>query len=93
VSGELADRLMLRACPTCGGTGEVGMLSRRQADVLVSYARLGDQQSVAQALDMSVQTVKNHLGEAYRRLGVGSIVEAIYVLWLRQHFGDQSSGA
>jgi DNA-binding NarL/FixJ family response regulator len=69
------------------------MLSNRQADVVVAYARLGDQRSVAKALDMSIQTVKNHLSEAYKRLGVDSIVEAIYVLWLRQHFGDQSSGA
>ena len=80
---------LLRPCPTCGGTGTVvAGLTHRQLQVVTMYARTGDQRRTAEALDMGLQTVKNHLTTAYRKLGVNSFIETAYMLWLHEHFGD-----
>lgn len=56
------------------------LLTPQQRATLLAYGRLGDQRLVAAELGIGVQTVKNHLSQAYSRLGVGSAPQAIYVL-------------
>lgn len=66
------------------GEGKYGdPLSAREYQVLAVYARLGDQRHVASALAISMQTVKNHLSNAYRKLGVETNFQAFRVMgWL-----------
>ncbi len=52
-------------------------LTARQLEVLEHMTRPGaTTASVADELDISVQTVKNHLQVAYRTLGVASLAQA-----------------
>ena len=60
----------------------------RQVAVIQAIARHGSQKDAAAALGLRVQTVKNALGPAYRRLGVESMTEALYTLWLRDLWGE-----
>lgn len=82
------DLMFIRPCPSCGGRGYTTLLSPREQDVLLAYVRIGDQANAAKLIGMSTQTFKNHLISIYRKLGVDSALEACYVLWLRDHFGD-----
>jgi DNA-binding NarL/FixJ family response regulator len=54
------------------------LLTRRQREVLALIAEEGLQnKQIAERLHMSPQTVKNHLNEVYRRLGVTNRTQAI----------------
>jgi DNA-binding NarL/FixJ family response regulator len=59
-------------------------LTGRELQVLREIATTGDRvEMVASRLDMSYQTAKNHLGNAYAALGVRNIVSAFIALgWL-----------
>jgi DNA-binding CsgD family transcriptional regulator len=55
-----------------------------QLKVLEAYARLGSQKQVAHELNISLQTVKNHMQGLYIRLGVGGAMEALSAMgWVR----------
>lgn len=59
-------------------------LSPREKIAISTYARLGYQQLVAQEMNISVQTVKNHLSQVYLKLGVNNALEAMTVIgWLQ----------
>jgi DNA-binding NarL/FixJ family response regulator len=52
-------------------------LTRRQREIIDLLTLPGaTQQSVADVLGISVQTIKNHLTVAYRTLGVRSLAQA-----------------
>lgn len=55
-------------------------LTEQQLVVLAAYMQTGDMKATADHLGIALQTVKNHLGAAYARLGVGGAVEAATVL-------------
>ena len=59
-------------------------LTDREYEVLYEIATTGQRvEMVAARLDMSYQTAKNHLGNAYRTLGVRNVVGAFIALgWL-----------
>lgn len=63
------------------------LLTPQQRATLLAYGRLGDQRLVAEELGITTQTVKNHLSQAYGRLGVASGPQAIYMLM----GGDQTA--
>jgi DNA-binding CsgD family transcriptional regulator len=59
-------------------------ISRREREVLAAIAYCGDQRRAAIRLGIADQTVKNHLTNIYRRLGVHGIIDALYAVgWLR----------
>ena len=59
-------------------------LTPRQREVLVRKAEGKTYGQVAYELGVSEQTVKNHLGLAYARLGAEHLIEALRILgWLR----------
>ena len=59
-------------------------LTQRQREVLVRKAEGKTYGQVAYELGVSEQTVKNHLGLAYARLGAEHLIEALRILgWLR----------
>lgn len=51
-----------------------------QRRVLLTYAKAGTIDLASRELGISAQTAKNHLTDAYRRLGVHSGPQAVYVL-------------
>ena len=57
-------------------TREPGPTSQ-QLRVMEAYVRLGSQKAVSHELGISTQTVKNHMGGLYGRLGVGGVMEAL----------------
>jgi len=58
-------------------------LTPREQEVLARYAACGHQATIAADLDLSTQTIKNHLSHAYAKLGVGTGVEAMAIMgWL-----------
>jgi DNA-binding NarL/FixJ family response regulator len=56
-------------------------LSPREWEVVGANRRLGKQKLVAAELDISLQTVKNHLTTIYRKLGVSSFTQAVVTLY------------
>lgn len=56
------------------------LLTPAQRRVLMTYARAGHVAPAAAELELSEQTVKNHLSDAYRRLGVVSGLQALYLV-------------
>ena len=59
-------------------------LTPRQREVLIRKAAGLTYGEVAYDLGVSEQTVKNHLGLAYARLGAEHLIEALHILgWLR----------
>ncbi|MBL8056050.1 MAG: response regulator [Anaerolineales bacterium] len=73
ISGPLVDRLVHRqpAAPRA-----VPALTRRQRELLRLLTQGFDNRRIAQAMDLSVKTVENHLTSLYRALGVDSRLEA-----------------
>lgn len=55
-------------------------LTPQQRATLLAYARTGGIEGAAALVGISGQTAKNHLSEGYRRLGVKSGPQAIYLL-------------
>lgn len=65
------------------------MMSRdRQIMFLKAVIRTGSVKAGAHELGLSVNHVKNELSELYLRLGVHSIHEAAYRLWLQGLWRD-----
>lgn len=60
----------------------------RQVAYLQAVIRHGSQKDAAAELGVSVQHVKNTLGDLYTRLEVNSLPEAVYALWLRELWGE-----
>lgn len=79
ISGKLIDRLLSHQ-----GTvqqADVPYLTRRQRELLRLISQGADNRNIAQALDLSVKTVENHLTALYRVLGVDSRLKALnYIL-------------
>jgi two-component system, NarL family, response regulator LiaR len=63
--------------------GHEAGLSARESEVLALVARGLPNQEVADALHMSINTVKSHIRTAYRKIGAGSRSQA--VLWAVEH--------
>lgn len=61
----------------------------RQVEYLKVVIRTGSQKGAADVLGVRVQHVKNTLTDLYGRLDVGGMPEAVYVLWLRDLWGEQ----
>ncbi len=69
------------------GEGFAHTLSRREVVVMVLVARgLGNRQ-IASHLDLAEDTVKSHLGNIYRKLGVRSRSEAVRMALAEQWIG------
>jgi DNA-binding NarL/FixJ family response regulator len=64
-------------CPRCGG------LSPRERQVLTLAARGLTNRAIGMELGISPWTVREHLGSAYRRLGVDCRTAAVVVAWQR----------
>ena len=59
-------------------------LTPRQREVILRKAEGKTYGQVAYELGVTEQTVKNHLGVVYARLGAGHLIEALHILgWLR----------
>jgi DNA-binding CsgD family transcriptional regulator len=58
---------------------ECPLLTRTQREVLQAYAQLGREQDVAEERGCSVRTVKHHLSDIRRLLGVKTTVQAVYI--------------
>jgi DNA-binding NarL/FixJ family response regulator len=58
-------------------TGEPANLSAREVEVLEHAARGFTVGQIARRLELSPRTVETHLGNAYRKLGVGNRVQAL----------------
>jgi DNA-binding NarL/FixJ family response regulator len=52
-------------------------ITTREAQVLAEVAMHGANGPAAQCLEISEQTVKNHLSSVYKKLGVGSVTMAL----------------
>jgi DNA-binding NarL/FixJ family response regulator len=75
ISGSLLNRLTSsRSGHPSAGTP---WLTRRQRDLLRLLTQGADNRNIAQALDLSVKTVENHLTALYRVLGVDSRLKAL----------------
>lgn len=61
---------------------------RRQVDFLRAVIRTGSQTTAAHAIGVSRQHLKNELTSLYARLGVSGMPAAVYVLWLRDLWGE-----
>lgn len=70
-----------------------GSPTKAQLRVMEAYVRLGSQKAVAHELGIRVQTVKNHMGDLYVRLGVGDHMEALHRLgWVCARVPSDSCG-
>jgi len=69
---HLANRLSTHTHPT-----NVLSLTRRQRELLRLLAQGADNRTIAQALDITVKTVENHLTALYKALGVDSRLKAL----------------
>ena len=59
-------------------------LTPRQREVIIRKAEGKTYGQVAYELGVTEQTVKNHLGFVYARLGAEHLIEALHILgWLR----------
>lgn len=69
------------------GTGSVGGLSEREAEVLVLAARGLSNRRIARALELSEATIKRHLANVYEKVGANSRTEAVRAAILKQWIG------
>jgi len=61
----------------------IDKLTKRQNDVVRLYALLGSYKEVAKCMELSPQTIKNHMDSVHKRLDVRSAVEVYVSLgWL-----------
>lgn len=63
-------------------------LTARQLEVLRARFREGSRKDAAAALGITDISVRHHLTEICDRLGVSNSLEAAYVLWLRDLWGE-----
>jgi DNA-binding NarL/FixJ family response regulator len=73
ISGPLVDRLVQRQPPPAVS---VPPLTRRQREMLRLLTQGYDNRRIAQAMDLSIKTVENHLTSLYRALNVESRLAA-----------------
>jgi DNA-binding NarL/FixJ family response regulator len=64
----------------------------REVDLLRALYRTGSSKDAGVALGIARSTVKEHLSQLYRRLGVENAYEAAYALWLRDLWGEGTWG-
>lgn len=76
ITGALVTRLANRPMPQAMTVGAT-VLTRRQRELLRLLAQGDDNRTIAQALDLSVKTVENHLTALYKVLGVDSRLKAV----------------
>ena len=69
------------------GEEPVGGLSERETEILVLAARGLSNRLIAQELNLSEATIKRHLANVYRRIGVGSRSEAVRMALMEQWIG------
>lgn len=69
---------------------EVALLTPRQWEILRVAASGKSTKEMANLLGLSTLTMKNHLGNIYQRLGVGSMLEA--VIWYYAGIGGPRDG-
>lgn len=74
ISGHLVDRLVRRPAPS---KVMIPKLTRRQRELLQMLTQGYDNRKIAQAMELSVKTVENHLTALYRALEVESRLEAL----------------
>ncbi len=77
---ELIRSPLLASTDRSGGHAahDLGTLSARQNSVLIEMARGRSNKEIAQSLGIGVETVKTHVSEIIRRLGVRNRAEAIH---------------
>ena len=63
-------------------------VSNRQLEVLRARFRYGSRKDAAVALGISECTVRSHMERMCQRLGVNNAMDAVYVLWLRDLWGE-----
>ncbi len=63
-------------------------LTPRQMEAVMTVARKGTTKDAAVAMGVSTGRIHALLHEAYVRLGVERWSEAVYLLWLRDLWGD-----
>jgi DNA-binding NarL/FixJ family response regulator len=78
-------RVAATLLPTGPTADPAGQLSRREREVLVLVCEGLANKQIARRLNITERTVKVHLGNAYRRIGVGDRTAA--ALWASQHLG------
>lgn len=78
ISPEIMSRLVGGARPSAQAFLEG--LTPREKDVLQLCLRALDNQTIAQSLGLSEQTVKNHIHNLYSKLGVSSRLELLHLL-------------
>ncbi len=87
-NGSPIDPRVARALLTdrSSGTGSIGpALSPRELEVLRLVAKGLANKQIARSLGISERTVKVHLGNVFRRIGVGDRTSA--ALWARENLG------
>jgi DNA-binding NarL/FixJ family response regulator len=68
-------------------------LTPRQRDVIIRKAEGKTYGQVAYELGVTEQTVKNHLGVVYAKLGAEHLIEALHILgWLRLPCDAEQAG-
>mgnify|MGYP006921312337 CR=1 FL=1 len=63
-------------------------ITKRQMQVLEARFQHGSRKAAAAALGISEATVRGHMTRLCELLGVETVFQAAYVLWLRDLWGD-----
>lgn len=87
----LDPRVARSLLPDARGNDPVDALSSRERQVLRLVSRGMANKQVARALGISEHTVKVHLGNVFKQIGVGDRTSA--AMWAREHLPDDSRGA
>ena len=84
--GSPIDPRVARGLLTDRATGSLGpALSPRELEVLLLVAKGMANKQIGRSLGITERTVKVHLGNVFRRIGVGDRTSA--ALWAREHLG------
>src|SRR5829696_164088 len=86
-TGENVVVSMPRALLERMGEEPVGSLSERETEIMVLTARGCSNYQIAQELNISEATVKRHLANVYKKIGVGSRSEAVRMALMEQWIG------
>jgi DNA-binding NarL/FixJ family response regulator len=77
VSRRLVADFASRRSPTPPATASVDSLSRREGEVLQQLARGRSNAEIAADLHISIETVKSHVAEVLRKLGLRDRIQAV----------------
>jgi DNA-binding NarL/FixJ family response regulator len=89
-NGSPLDPRVARTLLTERGAGPIGpTLSPRELEVLRLVARGLANKQIGRALGITERTVKVHLGNVFRRIGVSDRTSA--ALWAREHLGPEGT--